>query len=749
MGCTKSKPQGAGGNGSKAQGGSGRNQSQDMRLLEEYSVGQPLGEGAFGVVSTCKKRSTGEEFAVKMVDKVETPVEAIKKEADILQSMDHPNIVKFHGVYYERCFVCIVMDKYTGGDMVEGLQRHLKERGQIPCGQIIHVARQMGASIEHLHGRLVVHCDIKGDNYVMDRKDMTNPECRIVLTDFGDAVKIGTSEERLKTAKGTKIYWSPERYDKNYGAKVDVWGMGVVMYGLVSGRFPFRDENDIRTKDPKIPKRASACEGFIKSMLDKEEASRPASSAVLEHEWLSSAGRNSQNNDDPDDEGDATTTNVEKDAANEGIQARRQELINRLNKEREKRSKTNVPAAGKKERNFMMDGFSLMDKQGGQMVYEWWGEKKVKEKLLDKEGQSTPAKVDGAIDLMLHQMLQEHNIDPESQQQLTGEVRSGAARLMLDATAHKKLVHVVDVVLLRVRSPDQQNSRLLVEVTRKTGCLPGTEKEPHENTRQTAERTISDLMGLDNSCFVFDLTNIDRHEEEKVSASYPGLRTVYRKEIVEARLSSTDPVFMANVGLPGFKQWEAKDKDGNRKLFAWMSDKEAEAKKVKLKSEGTEAVSTLVRASIGLGEEALREYLRSQRIDVDRFDPKTLKEFSSELIKGEAALMQVAGVLSRVVDIVVLIITKSSGEVLVQTEQILKDGHKQQLNLPDAKRRPDENHFVSARRILRQLEIDANQVELDTNVTNIEEEKSVHAYPGMQTIYLKRLIKARMLDKVG
>lgn len=130
-----------------------------------------MGEGAFGVVSVCKRRATGEEYAVKMVDKasiwavwvaflgprewcrslaqVETPVEAIKKEADILQSMvrvaqpsnplgdepgkspcgaeDHPNIVKFHGVYYERCFVCIVMDKLDGGDLVEGLQRHLKD----------------------------------------------------------------------------------------------------------------------------------------------------------------------------------------------------------------------------------------------------------------------------------------------------------------------------------------------------------------------------------------------------------------------------------------------------------------------------------------------------------------------------------------------------------------------------------------------------------------------------------------------
>ena len=69
-----------------------------------------------------------------------------------------------------RCFVCIVMDKLDGGDLVEGLQRHLKERGQINCLDVVHVAYQMAASIHYLHQRNTVHRDVKGDNYLMDRK---------------------------------------------------------------------------------------------------------------------------------------------------------------------------------------------------------------------------------------------------------------------------------------------------------------------------------------------------------------------------------------------------------------------------------------------------------------------------------------------------------------------------------------------------------------------------------------------------
>ena len=49
--------------------------------------------------------------------------------------------------------MCIVMDKLDGGDLVEGLQRHLKERGQINCHDVVHVAYQMAGSIHYLHNR--------------------------------------------------------------------------------------------------------------------------------------------------------------------------------------------------------------------------------------------------------------------------------------------------------------------------------------------------------------------------------------------------------------------------------------------------------------------------------------------------------------------------------------------------------------------------------------------------------------------
>lgn len=248
----------------------------------KYREGGTLGEGSFGVVRRCTHRATGEEFAVKKVGKSNTPFAAIQKEVDIMQSLDHPNIVKFHDYFCEGWDVCIVMDKYEGGSLVECLDRY----GKIPCDQILHVARQMAVGINYLHSQCVIHRDIKGDNFLLDRGDLTDPACRIVLIDFGLARTV-KPEQRLSSAVGTELFWAPEVFDQDYGLKIDVWAMGVVVYGLVSSCFPFNDERSIRTKVIEPPGEIiPACRDFIKRMLDKREASRPSSCGVMNHLWL-------------------------------------------------------------------------------------------------------------------------------------------------------------------------------------------------------------------------------------------------------------------------------------------------------------------------------------------------------------------------------------------------------------------------------------------------------------------------------
>jgi hypothetical protein len=489
----------------------------------------------------------------------------------------------------------------------------------------------------------------------------------------------------------------------------------------------------------------------------------------MAHGWVDSGNgkRSSQNKaavDAGDDDG--TAQDIIRDDANDGIKERRQELINRLNKEHDiLGGKKGAASQGREKQSGHAEGnkFTLKDKANNRMVYEWFDKARQKAaNVADTEGKTSASllKESGTDHKMFSQMLEDHNINTsafgkdkaKTLPEMSAEVEGGAARLMLDATEHKKLVRVCDLVVLILK--DASGQRILIETEeqfgdgrkRATNRLPGTKKEPYENTRQVAERILKEFLKLDPKGIKLDLNRIERVEEETESISYPGITSVYRKELVEGVFSMTDAAALAAVGLPSFGSWQATDAKGNTKIFNWMTSKQCDDKQIKLQPKNTE-VSTLVRAPIGLNEEALRRHLTNCGVDVSKFggpDTKTLKEFSAELIKGESTLTEdSSGNVLRVVDIVVLIISRKEGsELLVQTEQISAGGTKTTLNrLPGAKRRPDENQFLSARRIIkRQLEIDENMVFLDRAVQSIEDVKHAPAYPGLKTVYRKRLV---------
>eukprot|EP00440_Ansanella_granifera_P046116 gb/GFBE01049945.1/.p1 GENE.gb/GFBE01049945.1/~~gb/GFBE01049945.1/.p1 ORF type:complete len:308 (+),score=55.76 gb/GFBE01049945.1/:1-924(+) len=268
-----------------------RHPAADCKSLEdEYELAEQLGEGSFGIVFACTRRSTGQDLAVKLIDVSQTPLHAVMREARILQSMDHPNIVKYHGTHHDGFCVGIVMSKFYGGDVVEYLQSHASSHGMINCQDITHVAQQMLAAIEHLHNRLVIHRDIKGDNFLMDRRNLKDPDCRVVLIDFGSATHAFPGE-RLTSWVGTRLFWSPEIYAESYGNKIDLWALGVVMCGLLTGNFPFQNESEILNKDFRAPRCVHPlCAGFVYRLLDKDESRRMSAAEALQHPYVSETG---------------------------------------------------------------------------------------------------------------------------------------------------------------------------------------------------------------------------------------------------------------------------------------------------------------------------------------------------------------------------------------------------------------------------------------------------------------------------
>mmetsp|Transcript_32546 Transcript_32546/g.82271 ORF Transcript_32546/g.82271 Transcript_32546/m.82271 type:complete len:195 (+) Transcript_32546:3-587(+) len=145
---------------------------------------------------------------------------------------------------------------------------------------------QMLRSIAWLHANKVVHRDVKGDNFLLDRADLAHPDCRIYLSDFGTTVTLGP-EERLREICGTKVYWAPEVYQQSYAFKADVWAAGVITHCLITRRFPFMDKKQVFTKRVKAPSRCGeAGKSFLLGLLERCEAARLSASEALEDDFL-------------------------------------------------------------------------------------------------------------------------------------------------------------------------------------------------------------------------------------------------------------------------------------------------------------------------------------------------------------------------------------------------------------------------------------------------------------------------------
>lgn len=257
------------------------------KLVDKYVVGEAIGEGAFGVVRTCQKKGTCEERAVKMVDREDMPLEEIALEADMLRKLEHPRIVKLHDVYYEKHFVSMVLDLYAG-DLIDGMQLHWKNKGRLAIPVVQSICKMMVESVAWLHQNNVAHRDLKGENFLMDCRAIEHPNCRVFLSDFGTAVEV-LPGHRLSHKCGTQNHWAPELYDLNYGLAVDVWAIGVIAFGMVTGMFPFKNEDECRARPVRCPARTTRDgESFILGTLVRNEAERLTAAQALEHRFLSS-----------------------------------------------------------------------------------------------------------------------------------------------------------------------------------------------------------------------------------------------------------------------------------------------------------------------------------------------------------------------------------------------------------------------------------------------------------------------------
>uniref|UniRef100_A0A803VKQ8 non-specific serine/threonine protein kinase n=1 Tax=Ficedula albicollis TaxID=59894 RepID=A0A803VKQ8_FICAL len=268
--------------------------SGSSTILEKYKVGKVIGDGNFAVVKECVERSTGKEFALKIIDKAKCcgKEHLIENEVSILRRVKHPNIIMLVEEMDTPTELYLVMELVKGGDLFDAITSSTKYTERDGSAMVYNLA----SALKYLHGLNIVHRDIKPENLlVCEYSDGTKS---LKLGDFGLATVV---EGPLYTVCGTPTYVAPEIIaETGYGLKVDIWAAGVITYILLCGFPPFRSENNLQEDlfdqilvgklefpSPYWDNITDSAKELISLMLHVNAEARYTAAQILSHPWVS------------------------------------------------------------------------------------------------------------------------------------------------------------------------------------------------------------------------------------------------------------------------------------------------------------------------------------------------------------------------------------------------------------------------------------------------------------------------------
>ncbi|XP_060090678.1 serine/threonine-protein kinase DCLK1 isoform X1 [Heteronotia binoei] len=266
-------------------------------IAERYKVGRTIGDGNFAIVKECIERSTGREYALKIIKKSKCrgKEHMIQNEVSILRRVKHPNIVLLIEEMDMPTELYLVMELVKGGDLFDAITSTNKYTERDASGMLYNLA----SAIKYLHSLNIVHRDIKPENLlVYEHQDGSKS---LKLGDFGLATIV---DGPLYTVCGTPTYVAPEIIaETGYGLKVDIWAAGVITYILLCGFPPFRGSGEdqevlfdqilmgqVDFPSPYWDNVSDSAKELITMMLQVDIDQRFSALQVLEHPWVNDDG---------------------------------------------------------------------------------------------------------------------------------------------------------------------------------------------------------------------------------------------------------------------------------------------------------------------------------------------------------------------------------------------------------------------------------------------------------------------------
>eukprot|EP00002_Diphylleia_rotans_P019767 TRINITY_DN381_c0_g1_i1.p1 TRINITY_DN381_c0_g1~~TRINITY_DN381_c0_g1_i1.p1 ORF type:complete len:428 (+),score=83.49 TRINITY_DN381_c0_g1_i1:647-1930(+) len=253
-----------------------------------FSISRKIGEGASGFVFAARHSRLKKEVALKKIDMSnEANIKLIKAEVYNMKRARHPNIIEFLGSYLYGNEIWVALELMEGGsltDIVTGSH-------QMTEAQIARVSLDILSAVEYLHREGFIHRDIKSDNILLGSKG------EVKLADFGYCAQLTAEKTKRTSVVGTPYWMAPELIrGLEYGPKVDVWSIGVLLMEMVDGDPPYIDFPPIRalfliatngTPDfKKLDRVTPLIRAFSSVCLAVDPDKRASSEEALQHEFL-------------------------------------------------------------------------------------------------------------------------------------------------------------------------------------------------------------------------------------------------------------------------------------------------------------------------------------------------------------------------------------------------------------------------------------------------------------------------------
>ncbi|KAK9473799.1 Pkinase-domain-containing protein [Dipodascopsis tothii] len=233
-------------------------------------------------------RARHSRVAIKQMNLLVQPrKELIVNEILVMKESQHPNIVNYLDAYIcGTSDLWVIMEYMEGGALTDIIESHTLSEPQIST-----ICLETCKGLHHLHGKNIIHRDIKSDNILLDAYG------HVKITDFGFCAKLTDPNNKRETMVGTPYWMAPEVVkQKEYGAKVDIWSLGIMAIEMIESEPPYLNEEPLKalyliatngTPKLKRPDQLSKeIKNFLSVCLCVDVSLRATASDLLAHDFL-------------------------------------------------------------------------------------------------------------------------------------------------------------------------------------------------------------------------------------------------------------------------------------------------------------------------------------------------------------------------------------------------------------------------------------------------------------------------------